>query len=800
MADTTAATDPELVAVFDLAGTVNGFLRACEGIDGLEFLADLQEDAVDPDEDFFYDDRDGPTADSVPQSLYMVMSNAEAVGELVRLFGLWQAQPGITLDTGLNPLKQVFGLLRSIRRWGPEDRVRETGLLADWEEDVDLIGSSGSVRVEVELWYRDEAQARTAAQTGVIELIQRAGGSVVTTSTIAEIRYHALLADIPYAEVQAVVERGPDAIELLTAEAVMFVTPMRPMAVSSAPATAAGLPALGEELPSGAPRVAILDGAPMANHAALRDRLVIDDPDGLAAHYGAGQQRHGTAVAGLVIHGDLEDPGLPAARPVYVRPVMRPHPWVADVEQVVADGLLVDLVHRSLRRIWEGDGTHPAAAPSVRVVNLSVGDPARMFVRRMSPLAKLLDWLAHNYNAVIVVSAGNHAVEPSLSADALDDHDRRRREATREHHRSLRNRRLLSPAEAINAVTVGALHADASSVELPDSILDVYEPDCPAPYSASGFGFRRSVKPDVLLPGGRAVFERPAPGATALLPATTEAIGPGICVAAPGLAGQLDGFAYTCGSSNAAALATRAIDKILERLEELSAPPEEFAFPDPQYHPVLAKALLVHAARWGDAADVLQGHLALAPQARRRGLTQVLGYGAVDRERIASASNVRPLLIGAGSIAKDRRLNFSVPLPGGLSATTEWRRLAVTLAWLSPIAARSQQYRTARLAVDVPRAHLAVEPQEADHNALRNGTVQHIVLEGSDAVGIVPGATMELAVDCRVDAGRLDNPVRFGLVASIEVAPAVAIDLHAQVRDGLREQVQQRARQQVLVR
>lgn len=69
----------------------------------------------------------------------------------------------------------------------------------------------------------------------------------------------------------------------------------------------------------------------------------------------------------------------------------------------------MDLVHRCFVRMFEGDGSSPPAAPSVRVINLSIGDPARMFARQLSPLARLLDWLTFKYNRIVVVSAGNHA-------------------------------------------------------------------------------------------------------------------------------------------------------------------------------------------------------------------------------------------------------------------------------------------------------------------------------------------------------------------------------------------------------
>jgi hypothetical protein len=425
-----------------------------------------------------------------------------------------------------------------------------------------------------------------------------------------------------------------------------------------------------------------------------------------------------------------------------------------------------------------------------------------MFIRRLSPLAKLLDWLAHKYNLVIVVSAGNHQISPSIPGATVADPDQLRSATARAHHAGVRNRRLLSPAEAVNVVTVGAQHADSVQVPLPDTVLDAFESDGPAGYSASGFGFRRAVKPDILLPGGRELFLRPpqVDDEVVLESARVEAAGPGIQVAAPGLTGELDGTAYTYGSSNAAAVATRTVDQILEALDLLGAEAGEFDFPDPQYHPVLAKTLLVHAARWGETGDALRDHLGLSAQRRRRELTQLLGYGPVDVTRVATADRVRAVLIGAASIGRDKRQTFYFPLPSMLAATTEWRRMTITLAWLSPVNTRSQKHRMARLVVHPPRSELGIEPIEADRYAIRNGTVQHEVLEGQAVVAYTAGSAMAISVDCRVDAGTLPAPIRYGLAVSLEVAPSVQADLHAQVRQGVQAQVQQRVREQVAVR
>ena len=228
LVDSTTVPDPELVSVFDLAGTVEGFLRAAAYVDGLEFLSDLQEDRVEADDDFYYETEGQPSDDAVPQSLYMVMTNAQAVVELVRLFELWREDQAIRLERGFAPLKEVFKLLRSIRPWGPEDRVRETGLLEQWAEDIAVAGDQGVSRVEIELWHRRDGATRLAAQDEVTAIIERLGGNVVRSAHLPDIAYHGILADIPNSSVRPVLDDGVSAIDLLTTERIMLVSPVCP--------------------------------------------------------------------------------------------------------------------------------------------------------------------------------------------------------------------------------------------------------------------------------------------------------------------------------------------------------------------------------------------------------------------------------------------------------------------------------------------------------------------------------------------------------------------------------------------
>jgi hypothetical protein len=342
-----------LVVVFDLAGTVENFRNAVNRIEGLEFLAEYLEEDSDPDDDFFMESRQHGRIDSnVRHSLYLVMSNTQAINELISLFNRWRAGPNMQFEHGLAKFRNVFDQLRAIRRWGPADRIRDTGLLEDWRETLAVIGQSfSSTRVEIELWYRRDPRARDTSEAKIRQIIDAAGGRVNDSAHISQIAYHALLAELPVQQVERVVRDGAEAIELLDANEIMFVSPYTPMTVSTPPTEPLQRVGLLRRGPtSGLPRVALLDGLPFVNHDLLAGRLSVDDPDGLGQNYAVTSRHHGTAMASLIIHGDLSNQSTVMVRPLYVRPIMRPHEFFPDTEQVVDDRLVS--IHGSRRSAW----------------------------------------------------------------------------------------------------------------------------------------------------------------------------------------------------------------------------------------------------------------------------------------------------------------------------------------------------------------------------------------------------------------------------------------------------------------
>lgn len=507
--------DPSLVIVLDLAGSVEEFYKAVNKVEGLEFLAEMAGDTTDPDDDFYIQDRGKKRSKkSVEHSLYLVMSNARAVDQMVSLFDHWKKGPKAKFEWGLGKFKGVFSQLVDLRRWGPEDRVRETGLIERWQETLDIVGDSqSSVRVEVELWYRNDRGQRQASEQEIRTIIADSGGRVVNRAKIEEIGYHALLAELPRQQVETVVRQGPQAIRLLMAEDVMFVSPFEPMSVKAAPSVPGSefsFPPVA--LKDNKPRIALLDGVPFQNHDALAGRLSIDDPDDFESGYPLAARSHGTAMASLIIHGDLSVPEIPLDRKVYVRPIMRHEELPSDqyVERVSPDTLFVDLLHRAVRRILIGEYSRPPVAPSVRIINLSIGDRGRPLVRRMSPIGRLVDWLALEYNVLFIISAGNHVDPISIPAEGASDRESARVAALQAVHASQIVRGILPPGDAMNAVTVGAVHADGSpDPDESSNVWDLSRQGEPALYSATGPGVDRMIKPDIYHVGGRRLFVRP---------------------------------------------------------------------------------------------------------------------------------------------------------------------------------------------------------------------------------------------------------------------------------------------------
>lgn len=753
------ASEPQLVIVFeavdervDLSGVA---VRA-----GLEILVEIDRD-FEPDPDF--PRRSVNQTLPVGGCLHAVCVNEQAKANILSQWRKWQ-QSG-SVDRGYAPLKHLFAHLKDVRPWGPRDRV--------WSEQVTEVLAGllpGNHNVEIELWYRRSDAVRLRAQQEVASLVTAAGGEVLSTAEVPEIGYHGLKCAVPLNLLQQLSAGDFDRVALVKSAHVMYLRVTGQALLLSEEMTQEEV--AEAQLPSGDPVLCVLDGLPVENHQLLAGRIIVHDPDDYEGTVSSqvDLRKHGTAMASVAVWGDISAGDRPASRPVLVRPILAPaFDTIGSVEEIRPADLTPDLMRRVFRELFDGDGTAPPVGQSVVVVNISVADPAAPFDGILSSWARTLDWLAQSYGVLVVVSAGNHrTLQTPQGADVvaqLSGQDRA--DAVNAAVAETTPRRsLLAPADAINVLSVGALNADAAG----DVPLIGYQWD-PAdgelivsPISAVGAGHHRSIKPDLVAPGGRVRFQAPlaGSGATQLSLAPQVVHGPGVKVAAAS-----GGEAFSVGTSPAAGLVSREASRAVDAISVLAnrtLTRAEMA--------VAAKAFVAHGAR---VPEDLRAHAQLAPYAH--------GYGVVVDDLAAGCQPHEATVLYLGKLGANEQSVLRLPLPNGLQSRGV-KRITATLAWLSPVNWQHRQYRRAALNFSKPSGFTDLGTSvDTDAERSKRGTLQHTVWEVTRAVAAGQGSDLELTVQCAEQAGGLQGErVDFAVILTLWVAPELGVEVYTQVQ------------------
>lgn len=797
--DDAANIAPDRAIVFEVAGSIAAFYRAVRRIPGLDFFAE-EDRAFAPDGDFVV--RDEP-ADDVPGKFYLAMPTAGALEDILRFYRLYRR--GRPLPRGSTPWRDLFKCLKTMRPWGPQDRLSDADI-AIWQAELADAGIA-ELRVEAELFYRAEPEQRAEAMRQVERAAAALGGDVIARADISAISYQAALVRLPVAGMRELINRAP--VALVLADQIMFI---RPQAAMRGPRSE-DVPLRGRQVArlagrvAGQPVAALLDGVPLQNHDLLAGRLVVHDPDALEPMAVLAARHHGTAMASLILHGDLSTDGVPLERPLYVHPVM--YGAAADrPEQFHNDQLLIDTIYRAVVQMKDPDTPGGPTAPDVFVINVSLGDARRLYAGPISPLAKLFDYLAYRYDLLFLISAGNMTEDVLLDgyntlgqieaadADAIS-------RAFLASVRDTRGRRsLMAPSEGLNPLTIGAAHDDGLAAAAPGAgvVVPYTLAGLPNVSSAMGLGHRRVVKPDLLLPGGRERL-RMRSSNPLVLRHPPLAQGCGLCAAAPdtGAAGRLSQRTYLCGTSPATALATRAAHQIFDAMMDVDGG-SNLADVDTVFYPVIVKALLVHGARWQAEAAVLIGEV-FGPADRHvervDNIARLLGYGVPDIQRVLDCSPRQATLVGYGEIDTAHAHQYRIPLPDCLQAVIDPRSVVVTVAWMSPVSGAHIDYRRAQLLLDLPDHGAAIGVRRAagqqptDH-ASKRGSVIHEIYEGEDAAVFIEDGHLVLRVWCREKPNRLrlDSAIRYAVAVTIEAGTPLPVYEQTAVR--LREGVRPR--------
>jgi len=174
-------------------------------------------------------------------------------------------------------------------------------------------------------------------------------------------------------------------------------------------------------------------------------------------------------------------------------------------------------------------------------------------------------------------------------------------------------------------------------------------------------------------------------------------------------------------------------------------------------------------------------------------VSRLLGYGCLDLRRLGVGTDQRVTVLGFGRLGDGEAHLYTIPLPPSLAGQRVWRRMVITLGYIPPINARDRRHRRAELYFRPEQERLRLTRQGPSWQSVKRGTLQHEVLEGYEAAAFADGDNLELQVNCRKIAGRLDDSVPYAVALSLEVEQATTLPIYEEVATRIRAQVAARA-------
>ena len=408
-----------------------------------------------------------------------------------------------------------------------------------------------------------------------------------------------------------------------------------------------------------APNIAVLDSGITTNHPLLAP--AIGDSQGYIKpnlDSNDSEPWHGTFVAGLTLYGD--------------------------VERRIQDNKFMPTLRLFSGKVFEDDGTDQTefvensvdkavrelhAEYQCRVFNLSYGDLNKIYDgRHLRGLGYTLDRLSRELNILFVVPTGN--LIPNQIPDNPQEHDPQ--------YLLDDQARILDPATAINALTIGGLVNKTATFETqrhPDTIENIVfsREGQPYPLTRSGPSVNGAVKPDLIETAGNIALMRTG--------GRTRTAGLGVLSLNGGFASGYP-FSEDVGTSYAAPQAAHKAANILTQLPNGSAN--------------LLRTLMGAHANWPAASSQL-----LNPGNNSEGRTKLLrlcGYGQTDEESLTTSSDKIVTLYSEDKIAKDKCHFYEIPMPASFwSNGRRERRISVALAYAPAVRTTRLDYRMTKL-------------------------------------------------------------------------------------------------------
>ncbi|QDU09648.1 S8 family peptidase [Gimesia aquarii] len=386
--------------------------------------------------------------------------------------------------------------------------------------------------------------------------------------------------------------------------------------------------------PTGAPAVCIIDSGIQEEHVLLEPSIdkesshcflpPPESPTDVADHvWPAG---HGTRVAGAVQYGEQVKRDGPYQLPFWIQ-----NARILDAEASLPYSLMPAAV---IRAVIERYHYGPR---QTRIFNHSINADCHCRLRHMSAWAAEIDMLCHQFDIMIVQTAGNLRERAHVPSAGILDH----LDAGRLYPYYLveRSSRVANPGQSFQALTVGSVAYQMYESSGWKSFAT--QPGHPSSFSRSGFGIWNVIKPEVVEFGGD---DLQSPGSQTLLgnPSEGRACYPELVRSTmhpPGPAYDRD----EVGTSFAAPKVTH----IAAHLQRVL----------PNEPCLLYKTLIVQSARWPEWTNT--------DEVDTNQVIRTLGYGIPDLERATTNTDYRTTLITSGetSINAGNCDLYQVPIP-----------------------------------------------------------------------------------------------------------------------------------------
>jgi hypothetical protein len=356
---------------------------------------------------------------------------------------------------------------------------------------------------------------------------------------------------------------------------------------------------------------------------------------------------HGSAVASLTAYY-----GLNLATGAQNQPRL----WIASARILNANNQIED--ERLFSKVLEEVVTH-FVKKRIRIFCLAIGDDRRIWgdsSRRILPrtswVARRIDQLSREHDIVFVTCTGN------IDLSDLSNFEKDGKAYPK--YLADDTAQLLDPGQAATALTVGSV-APGTKIVLAKDTKAIALRNQPSPFTRSGPGIRREIKPEIVEYGGNLAYD-------SAIARIRENRGLQVAAASKQLSPAVS---FWTGTSFAAPRVAHRLALIDQDLRSLGISPSAS----------LLRAFLVNSAAHreenGELSDIRR---AFSGKDRQDQLHMLLGYGLPDHDRATGCDDYSVVAYFQGEIKPDHVMFFDIPVPAQLAKSNDQRRLTVTVA------------------------------------------------------------------------------------------------------------------------